>query len=207
MSIFFFRNALGRSDWEHVSYSSSIPVLLLIVIILKHKLCYLVDTLHVYGNRIHRVLLYVIVAAMIVIGAIRIKDGELLRQNFPLTVPDNIFIPNNTKDTIKFLRSHLRRRDHFFAMTNVLSWYYFLDKPCPTRYAIVWFASPRFMQEEIIADLKEKYVKLILVKSAHWANYIDGIHNIRRLPLLYDYIQNAYQKYVTIDGHEIWMKK
>jgi hypothetical protein len=44
-------------------------------------------------------------------------------------------------------------------MTSEGSWYYFIEKACPTRFPVVWFASTTFYQEEIVSDLKNNNVK------------------------------------------------
>ncbi len=92
-------------------------------------------------------------------------------------------------------------------MTSEAAWYYFLERPSPTRFPIVWFAMPHFYQQEIVEDLEEKNVKYILMSNAHWANRIDRVSSKARLPIVRDHIHVNYAPLGMIDDHEIWVRK
>ncbi len=92
-------------------------------------------------------------------------------------------------------------------MTNDASWYYLTDRPCPTRFQIVWLATPRFYQNEVIRDLETKKVKYILYKNdAIWMN-IDGIPNEKKLPILVKHIEDNYVFFREIHKNQIWARK
>lgn len=197
LSVFMFRNALGRSDWSHVAYSSSLTFLLLFVIVFKHYL----KLRHFFA-----VILFAAVIISSIAGIQRIKSNDLLSVNFPFGKEDSYYIPKNYRSTIAFLKENLSESESFFTMTSEASWYYFINKPCPSRFSVVWFAMPSFYQEEIIEDLKTNNVKFILYKNNYWSNYIDGFTNEERLPILTSYIKNNYRFFKKIDDNEIYSK-
>ena len=205
LSIFFFKNALGRSDWEHVIYGSSVIYILSIYIIIKY---YLHNFLLRHGfMRMFRYPLILIIIFTFSISIYQIWDRNLFTENFPFKIDDSEFIPDNYKPTISFLRNNLNNEEEFFTMTSEASWYYFIDKPCPTRFLDVWFPSPHFYQNELIESLKKSNVKFILFFNKHWANHIDGIPNFKRVPLVVNYIVKNYVPFKRINGNLILIKK
>jgi hypothetical protein len=125
----------------------------------------------------------------------------------PIGKEDQFFVPNNYKETISFLKENLKDDEGFFSMTSEGFWYYVLDKPCPTRFQIVWFAVPYFYQQEVVKDLQRENVKYILVRNSLWSNRIDGIPNQNKLPIIFHFINNNYIFHKIIDDNEIWIKK
>ena len=92
-------------------------------------------------------------------------------------------------------------------MTSEASWYYFIRKPCPIRFPIVWFAMPYFYQSEIVEDLKKSRVKYILYKNDARSNRFGGFGNEVKLPVVVDYIKKNYCFFIKINDNEIWIKK
>jgi hypothetical protein len=109
---------------------------------------------------------------------------------FSLNIPDQMLILENYKEAITFLKNNLNKDEYFFTMTSEASWYYFLDKPCPTRFPVVWFAMTNFYQKEIIKDLQEKNVKFITYKHSY--RRINGQTPEEMLPILSDYIKKNF---------------
>lgn len=205
MSIFFFRSALGRSDGEHVQYSSVLSYTLFTYIFIKYYLHVFLQE-NKWVKKILIIFIIISVSLLTTAGFYRIYNHELLEKNFPYNIDDSHFIPDNYKNTITFIKSNLREKDSFFTMTSEAIWYYYINKPCPSKFPVVWFAMPPFYQEEIVNDLKINNVKYILYKNKHWANAIDGFTNERRLPTVVKYIKNNYSFFRDIDGNELWIK-
>ncbi|MDD5772377.1 MAG: hypothetical protein PHX78_02810 [bacterium] len=204
LSVFTFRNALGRSDWGHIVYSSVITYILFIYIIIKH--CFH-NFFHEYiFNRKFEYIFSALIIFIFGIYSYRVFHRDLNKEIFPFKIEDSKFIPGNYKETILFLKNNLNNNEEFFTMTSEAIWYYFIDKPCPTRFSVVWFAVPYFYQDEIVDDLKKKNVKYVLYKNDYWANNIDGINNERRLPIVVDYLKQNYVFFKKIDDNEIWIK-
>lgn len=204
LSIFTFRSALGRSDWEHVAYNSFTTYILSAYIFIKY---YLHSILHRY--RLNRLFTYFLVFLIISISSLyiyRIYDENLVVENFPFKIRDSEFIPANYKAAISFLKNNLNDEDKFVTMTSEASWYYFIDRPCPIRFPIVWFATPYFYQNEMVEGLQKSNVKFILYKNGGKPNRIDGFDNEIRLPIVIDYIKKNYVFFKKIDDNEIWIK-
>ena len=206
LSIFFFRSALGRSDWGHVIYSSSLSYILSIYLAIK----YWFQPLLSQHDRVRKTAVYVLVVGVIGVALFslyRINQENVIMENFPLNVEDAEFIPANYQETIKFIKRELASNENFFTMTNEGAWYYFLDKPYPTRFPVDLYAGPSFYQQEIVRDLERNSVKLILYRNNHWANHIDGFTSQKRLPIVDNYIRTNYAILKKIDDNELWIKR
>lgn len=204
IAIFFYRNALNRSDYIHVILSSGPVYLLIMYIILKH---YLPRILEKTGNPLFCLIaLDVIVLSVFMINYLpRITFSNWYR--FPLGLADQKLIPANYQKTISFLKDNLTADESFYTMTSEGSWYYFLNKPCPTRFQIVWFAVPYFYQKEVIEDLQKGNVKYILYRNSNVAQKMDGIPIEAKVPLIFAFLQGNYEFYTKIDDQEIWVKR
>jgi hypothetical protein len=126
---------------------------------------------------------------------------------FPLGVPDEALIPENYLSTISFLKKHLKPDEEFLTMTSEGSWYYFLDRPCPIRFQVVYQAMLSFHQREMVDDLRNSKVEWVLIENSHWANDMDGIDDKERLPIVYKFIAENFRFFKRIDDNEIWTRK
>lgn len=203
IAVFCFRSALGRSDVEHIQYSSLLPIFGLLFILIHYY----------FRNRINRRLFERISTTIVITCCLyslflvtKIINNDSLTENFPIAARDSRFIPVEYKETISYLKQNLGEHEMFITLTSEASWYYFLNQPCPTRFPITHFASSQFFQNEVIETLRQKNIRFILYKNSYWANAIDNISNEQRLPLLYSYIHSAYSPHITIDENEIWQK-
>jgi hypothetical protein len=84
MSLFFYRSALGRSDWMHVGYSSPLTYILSMCILIKH---YLYGFLQRERFRNFRKILVYAVTFIVVVSSIggvyRIYKKDLITKRFP----------------------------------------------------------------------------------------------------------------------------
>ncbi|MHB8894087.1 MAG: hypothetical protein ACYC99_02770 [Candidatus Geothermincolia bacterium] len=207
LAVLSFRSALGRADIGHIEYSSAFTYFFLIYVFLKH---YLARWLKALGARkIFTALVAVMVGVILVVGVFRVVDRDRFSANFPVVkgYPDSHFIPEGYQGAIALLRNNMGPDENFVTMTNEASWYYFVDKPSPTRFQVVWFAAPEKFQRELVNDIRTRNVKFIIRRNKNPVNDMDGIGNERRLPIVFDYINKNYKPYRTIDGNEIWIRK
>jgi len=201
LSVLLFRNALGRSDWEHAMYSSPLTYILFLYILLGRGHPKFLD------KKISAAAIIAITVLLTTAGIYRIDKHDLLTENFPAKIEDAVFIQDYYEPTIDFLRNNLNEGEYFFTMTSEACWYYFIDKPCPTRFPVVWFALPYFYQQEVVADLHKGNVKYILYRNKSWSSAIDGFRNEDRLKIITDYIRQHYVFLRKIDDNEIWIRK
>ncbi|VAX28090.1 hypothetical protein MNBD_NITROSPIRAE02-1098 [hydrothermal vent metagenome] len=205
LSLLLFRAALGRSDWPHVAYSIPLTYILSIYIVIKH-----------YGHKFLRgyvvtktytYLFVAVVAVIFSLGIYQIYRGDLIKENFPLGVKDSEIIPDNYRAAILFLKNNLAPDESFFTMTAEASWYYFIDRPSPSRFPVIIFAMPYFYQNEVVEGLEKNNVKFVLYRNSYWASRFDGFSNEERLPVIAKYIRDNFVFYRKIDDNEIWIRK
>ena len=203
LCIFYFRKALGRSDLQHLA--GVLPILLISItyIVLKHYVSPLLERTK-NGRRMLSTAAVGILAVFVVTFPMRISWAHWYK--LPLGVPDAAFIPENYHETIFFLKENLAADEQFLTLTSEASWYYFLNKPCPVRFSVIYHAMPHFYQTEIVQDLRRRNVKFILYRNNHWANATDGFDVEARLPIVVEYIKQNYGFFKMIDDNEIWIR-
>lgn len=200
LSVLLFKNALGRADLEHVVYSMAMAYLLSFYILIKYYLF----------KFLTKKVTIVLISVSLIISVFlmfKIKSENLIKGNFPLTVDDSFYIPDNYKSTISFLNENLKEDEDFLTLTSEASWYYFLKKPSPVRFPVIWLAATDFYQNETVCDLKKKNVKFVLYRNNNWTNTMDGFTNEERLPIIIKYIKCNFIFYKKIEDNELWVKK
>ncbi len=182
--------------------SSSVPVFLLAgkIIISTRPANYLLDL-----KKVRAVALAMVLSACVLTGY-RSMNG-LLGSKFPLSAQDQSFMRPQDKATVGYLLSKMKPADSFYTLTSEGTWYYWLDRPSPTRHAIAWFAMPVFYQREIITDLENSKVRFILVKNDNWPAAIDGIPIADRLPIVMEYIKAHYLPDRSIGDNLLWERR
>jgi len=203
-SVFFFRYAFARPDWGHVAVSAKLSYLLSLVIIFRH---YAPVLLRGRSKAAYGYSLIALLAVLAVCVANRTNIQSLITGNFPLQITDSEFIPDNYKATIEFLRGNLREDETFYTLTSEGIWYYFVEKPSPTRFLVLFMAGPNFLQEEVVRDLEKKKVKFIIVANSHWTNNFDGYNTEMRFPIIVGYVKRRYAPFTQIDDNLIWIRK
>ena len=204
LSIVYFRSALGRSDIGHIYYASAPVFISICFILIKHYFNTALDKFNKYRQIILSTIMAIIVLISITAYFPRVRFNKLY--TLPLGIPDAKIIPKSYIPVISYIRSYLNNNEYFLTMTNEASWYYFINRPCPTKFPVVWFAMPSFYQNQVVKDLKSKNVKFILYKNECWSNRIDGITNQERLPIIDKYIKNNYSPFKVINKNELWIK-
>lgn len=202
MAVFFFRSALGRTDWEHIIYSV-LPLYLLIFIIAgKHFL----SPVRLYLG-FGRWMLIMVLTSLVLGSAYLAYDARrshLADANFPFKNTDEQFLGPQYRDALDYLESNLGPEDSVLPLTSEASWYYLLDRPAPTRFPVVWFATPEQFQREIVDDLRHSSVKFVIYKSAYPC--IDEISHEVRYPVLMEFINAHFRPDRAFGRVEIWVR-
>ena len=206
LSIFYFRKALGRSDTEHLSIVLFPIVILGIYVVTKHYLSPILARTK-SGHRVASTVAVSFLILFLFILAFNPRTNWGKWYKLPTGVPDRVFIPENYSETISFLKENLGANEQFLTMTSEASWYYFLNRPCPIRFSVMYHAMPQFYQSEIVQDLEKSNVKFVLYRNDHWANAVDGFDMEDRLPIVVEYIKDNYVFFNMIDDNEIWIRK
>jgi hypothetical protein len=113
------------------------------------------------------------------------------------------------------VEAQMKPGDSFFTLDPYPSWYYLLDRPCPTRFPIAFLAAPPEFQREIIRQLESSEVRFVLYmkdrpdRSTSYTSPRHRIHNIphtERLPILVRYLRSKHRVQKRILDHEIWIR-
>ena len=206
LSIFYFRKALGRADTGHLSVVLFPIVILGTYVVIKHYLSPVLGRTK-SGYRVVSTAALSMLIVFFLVLAFNPRGNWSKWYKLPIGLPDRAFIPENYSETISFLKDNLGANEQFLTMTSEASWYYFLNRPCPIRFSVIYHAMPQFYQSEIVQDLEKSNVKFVLYKNSHWANAVDGFDIEDRLPSVVKYIKDNYVFYNMIDDNEIWMRK
>jgi hypothetical protein len=133
-----------------------------------------------------------------------VRRSHHLASNFPLRIADEQFIPPRYRPAIHYLQSNLEADETILTLTSEASWYYFIDRPAPTRFPVVWFATTEAFQREMVADLPNEKVKYVIYQSTY--PMIDQLTHEARYPILMKYLKEQYTPETTLEGVEIWVR-
>lgn len=203
---FYFRSALGRSDRGHVLYACffayvgltySVGALFGTAVAARPRACRTASALLAGAIAVVLWLRYAPIIDRDAIGRAPLRIATLLG------APDEAFLSPTERLARERLLALTRDDACFFTYTSEGVWPYLLRKPTCGRHAVVWFAAPRPLQEEVLRDLDTYRPSHILLRSPGVANAIDGIANAQRFPLLDAAIQSRYEPVEHIGGYVI----
>ena len=180
----------------HVWYSCAPAYLLSVIIVVQHGL----------GRMAPRVRLAVAVVILAVFLRQYISRIPKDWGRLPEHVADSRLIPDNYREAIAYLEPRLPPGESLYVLTNEATWFYFVDRPCPTRFPIVYFAGLRRLQKEVIADLEAKKVPYIVYRTPFWSSHVDGVAIEKRIPSIFEYVAKHYGLDREFDGVEIWKR-
>jgi hypothetical protein len=94
-----------------------------------------------------------------------------------------------------------------FDFSNQPAFYYFLNRPNPTRFYQIPIASPAAFEREVIADLEKAKPRIILRGSPERYDRFDEIPNDTRAPIIARYIDTRYELWRIAAGVELWKRR
>ncbi len=203
LSLFCFRNVLERPVLDHLAYNFLWVFLLVVIDVLKFFDPVVKEELLSKWMMVARILAFVLVT----LTFYRLAKYDQWERNFPLKTSDESFISENQNEVVSFLKKELKAGEPFFAFSNDASWYYLLNRPCPTAYPSLWVASPKVLQLQVVDSLEQKKVRLVLYKNSHWSSSIDDIPDAQRFPVVNQYLKEHYQPHKKVADQEIWIRK
>jgi hypothetical protein len=93
-----------------------------------------------------------------------------------------------------------------FDFSNQPAFYFFANRPNPTRFYQVPILSPREFQAETIAALERSKPKVIIRTSPEQLDRFDGVPNDLRAQAVSAYIDDCYRFYKSVRGVELWTR-
>jgi hypothetical protein len=110
-------------------------------------------------------------------------------------------------DVVANVRELTKPNEPIFDFSNQPAFYFFADRPNPTRFYQVPILSPRDLQAETIGALERAKPKVILRRSPELFDMFDGVTNDLRAQAVSAYIDDAYRFHRSVRGVELWTRR
>ena len=211
------RSALGRADFPHQYFSAFLigPMVLILIVMLMRQ----AGATWATRDRSAQAFLLAVGVAMfpLFFTALWIPDILNLRLNdligyVPRTkriVQDPL--AREVEGRVGSVSFHVDeispRGAPIFDFSNQPAFYFFLDRPNPTRFYQVPIMSPPDLQREAIMALERAKPPVVIRRSPQEFDVFDGIDNVIRAQGVARYIDDHYNYYRTLMGVELWRRK
>lgn len=222
----FFRTALGRSDYIHLLYATPLFWLLTALILERYSLFVgtRLESLK-EGARPYLSCVLLLLPLLIFIWYIsaaydpfETASGRIKRLSARKIVPEGLVATSvdrvgiyvspeqaaQIEGIVNYIRKNTKPNEHIFDFTNQGAYYFLINRPNPTRYSQVIYASPRYLQREVVRDLETKKPRYVLFREGL---SLDGVPLDKRLPLIADYLAERYIKEREIHGITILRRR
>ena len=201
-SIFFLRSAVGRALPDHFVYSIQWLYLLIVFLFITY----------IYRNytRLKLYLNFFVVMLLLIMTAFyagNVKSIDIKSDTFPISMPDSSFMKTDYVDTADYLKKNLKADETFVTLTSEASWYYFVGKPSPVQYPVVWYAFTQPQREVIAIQIAENNKIKFIITNNNWTSNIDYVSNETRLPEVYKVLYEKYTPYKGIGQQTLWLRK
>ena len=110
-------------------------------------------------------------------------------------------------DVVANVRELTKTNEPIFDFSNQPAFYFFADRPNPTRFYQVPILSPREFQAETIEALERTKPKVILRRSPELFDMFDGVTNDLRAQAVSAYIDDMYGFHRSVRGVELWTRR
>ncbi len=211
------RTAFGRAEFRHQYFAAFLlgPMLALLAVILARRLRQIWSA----GNPDARAFIVaVIVAAIPGIALLfwvpdlvnsRVDDfrgyqGRVLR---PFRDGAAEAVNDRIRAVVAHVQALTKQNDPIFDFSNQPAFYFFADRPNPTRFYQVPILSPPAFQAETIRALERASPKVVLRRSPEGFDVFDGVPNNVRAQAVAAYLDDCYEFYRNARGVEIWRRK
>ena len=217
ISFIMYKNALGRSDTNHLRMSADFPILINLFFILNYLLIYL-EKFFLGKYKFSSILIsFVIVLYMSFFFLVNQSKYNLynainFKTNFLkyINLDDYEFIDQDKRKLIDFYKKIAANDNCVQIFTFDLAFPYLLKKPSCTRYFSSWLTSPIKKQQIYIDDLKNINAQYILYKSKgknfDYTFSVEPPKLSERLDLVNSYILSNYNNFKEFDGYVILKK-
>lgn len=201
-ALFFLRSAIGRADYAHFAYSIMWTYLFIWYVLLQYLDVRLVKTRHLMSY-----LVVLLLAFSSIYYGVLVKNVHIKKNTFPIHIPDSDLIRPDYKQAADYLKTNLKSNQSFVTLTSEASWYYFVDKPSPLKYPIVWFAGANYARQELAKSLADNTNIRYVVTNSNWTSDIDYVPTNQRLPEVYQALYAKYAPYKVFGQQTLWKRK
>lgn len=109
-------------------------------------------------------------------------------------------------DVTRDVQKLAKRGEPVFDFSNQPAFYFFTNRPNPTRFYQIPIASPPEFQAEVIRDLERSKPKVIIRRSPELFDQFDGVTNDLRAQALAAYLDDMYAFDHNVRGVELWTR-
>lgn len=95
----------------------------------------------------------------------------------------------------------------FYDFTNQAVFFFLADRPSASRYVYVAYAATPDLEREVIAELEADETRLVLFRSGHGSDQLDGVPLERRHPLIDRYLRDHYVPAKRIGGTVLMQRR
>lgn len=211
------RTAFGRASFRHQYFAAFLigPLIVLLVLLLVRRL----SALWREGGQGTRAFIAALALTAIPTVAVlfwipdlinsRIHDfiryyGRVMRVDHDQHAQE---VAWRIEDVSKEIRALTKPNEPIFDFSNQPAFYFFADRPNPTRYYQVPIFSPARMQAETIRALERSRTKVIIRRSPELFDQFDGVTNDLRAQAVSAYIDEMYSFHRTVRGVELWTRR
>lgn len=211
------RTAFGRASFRHQYFAAFLigPLIVLLAVILVRALR---GVWHEGGQGTRAFVAALAVMAVPVVGVLfwipdlvnaRLHDftryyGRVLRVDRD---PNAEAVQWRITDVVANVRELTKPNEPIFDFSNQPAFYFFADRPNPTRFYQVPILSPREFQAETIAALERAKPKVILRRSPELFDMFDGVTNDLRAQAVSAYLDDMYGFHRSVRGVELWTRR
>ncbi|HSP16848.1 MAG TPA: hypothetical protein VLV78_19030 [Thermoanaerobaculia bacterium] len=211
------RSALGRSDPAHEYFSAFLigPMILALLVMLAREAAPLWRSRDANGPAF--LLLACVAAAPLFITALWVPDvlnfrlDDLVRYQPRVVGAIHDPLADEVKNRIDSVRYHVfdlsRKGSPIFDFSNQPAFYFFLDRPNPTRFYQVPILSPAQFQRETIEALERAKPQVVIRRSPQGFDLFDGVDNSIRAQAVAAYLDDRYAYARSVRGVELWTRK
>jgi hypothetical protein len=212
------RTAFGRAEFRHQYFAAFLigPILILLALIAFRAL----REIWRDGDSSTRVFLAALAAAIVpaiavlfwIPDLINVRLNDLVAyttrvQHLKIDDPLAEEVRWRIHDVTEEVKALTPRGEPIFDFSNQPAFYFFTDRPNPTRFYQVPILSPREFQAETIAALERAKPKVIIRRSPERYDQFDGVPNELRAQAVAAYLRDAYEFHKTTRGVELWTRR
>ena len=206
MSIIAYKNALGRSDAQHIRMSSDFPLIILSFFIIEYFLKLLQKPKKIRLQLINKTS-YLIILFIFLVSVVNFDYKNINKnKSFISSIynDDYNFLDQDSKEFIKISDNYFKKENCIFNFTTDISFPYFIKKKTCNKYFSPWLISGTKLENKYIDDLKNIEHRYILYSSPKYSP--DGISTKNRLKLVNKFLLKNYKKVYSKNGFEILEK-
>lgn len=212
------RTAFGRAEFRHQYFAAFLlgPMIVLLTVLLARR----VRALWRDGNGSTHAFIALLIAAAVPLIAVLFWIPDLVNARINDTLryqartmriyhePAADQVTDRINAVVGEVRSLVpKHNDPIFDFSNQPAFYFFCDRPNPTRFYQVPMMSPRPYQAEVIGQLERAKPKVVLRRSPEGFDTFDGVPNAVRAQAVATYLDDCYEFYKNVRGVEVWRRR